>query len=329
MKRICALVCLYIVLLATGAYGWGDWTLPTEANYGEIMAILAQNPSGALSVMGGAPLASPALTDSPASPGTKNGYPWPVVLYQNAVQSSLYAGTLVSNGNAWTTAPTSETVVGTFNIPAGAMGLNGCIRLDTLWSFGAASNTHQGNTAFAAGNYPLSLNFGGASTSKSQAFSCVVCNRNNASSQVSVPGGFSSFAAATQPPNYYSVNTANAVTVNFTASTTLETSGQGDVSVSAGSADGTNVTLTTATNNFAVGDYVDVSSVVWQTTNGSASSCANVNPVKLLAGTNSTTVVYADSSCNALDAWSSGGTVQRYTRVQLEYAKITLEPGAN
>lgn len=116
------------------------------------------------------------------------------------------------------TGDTSETVLATVPIPAGLMGLNGALRINSLWSTPGGSGNNKtcrirlggisGGTVFAIAN---TTNLSIFDTNR------IVHNRNSASSQslraTNSSGGATSAAAAT-----LSVDTSVAVDLVFTAS---------------------------------------------------------------------------------------------------------------
>ena len=289
VRKIALFTVILAVFCAAAAYGQG-WEQPT-----------------------GVPK---ALTDTPSNQETINGLSLPRVLCQSSVPQLIY------NGSGWTLAPTGNTQVASCTVPGGGMGLSGSLRITSLWSCTNSSNAKYMNIAFG-GNYFKSASLGAYASYFSED---IISNRGSASSQIttSVASAYV-FGPTTTTVQTYAVNTANAVTISFAPATSLETAGSGYVAPSAGSANGTNCTLTTATNNFAVGDYVNISGTSWT---GGSSSCANVTTTPLLTGTNSTTAVYACPCANST-FWSSGGEVARYSRVQLESYAVELIPGAN
>lgn len=120
------------------------------------------------------------------------------------------------------TGTTSETVLATIAIPAGAIGPNGQIRIMTLWSM-----TNNAN------NKTMSVRLGGiggtahqAAVIASQAHqqnNCRIANRNSASSQVSQSATGFGWNANTASPVTGAINTANAQDLVITG--TLASSG--------------------------------------------------------------------------------------------------------
>jgi hypothetical protein len=116
------------------------------------------------------------------------------------------------------TGNTSETTLATITIPAGAIGLNGCVRVTTLWSHTSSVN-----------NKTLRVRFGGAggtqylnavhTTSASARTQAQIYNRNSASSQIGYVAGVA---------NPWGTNAGGNTTsaVNTTAAVDLVISGQ-------------------------------------------------------------------------------------------------------
>lgn len=115
------------------------------------------------------------------------------------------------------TGNTSETVLATVTIPAGIMGLNGALRINSLWSTPGGSGNSK-TCRIRLGGISGGTVFAIANTTNLSIFdpSRIVHNRNSASSQsmraTNSSGGATSAAAAT-----LSVDTSVALDLVFTA----------------------------------------------------------------------------------------------------------------
>ena len=111
-------------------------------------------------------------------------------------------------------ADTAELALATVNIPAGAMGLNGRLRIETSWTFTNSSN-----------NKTLKIRFGGIggtalfstvrTTSDNHFEIRSIANRNSASSQVSQGAG-SNFGGFTGGLSTATIDTSAATTLVIT-----------------------------------------------------------------------------------------------------------------
>jgi hypothetical protein len=112
-------------------------------------------------------------------------------------------------------ADTNENTLATVVVPAGAMGLNGLIRVQTLWTLTNSAN-----------NKTLRVKFGGTSfldvaltTVASFADQRVIQNRNSVSSQIGKPTGNMSaggWGTASSAVTTASIDTSAAVTILIT-----------------------------------------------------------------------------------------------------------------
>lgn len=121
------------------------------------------------------------------------------------------------------TGVTAKTALATVNVPAGAMGLNGILRVTTLWSVTGSSNAK--TVAFELGG---STFFGRAESGASTVAirdQREINNRNSAASQVTMSSASAaSFGVNTAAPTTRTVNTAIAQDLIFYA--TLASAGE-------------------------------------------------------------------------------------------------------
>lgn len=115
------------------------------------------------------------------------------------------------------TGDTNETVKGTVSIPAGAMGANGYLRVQSVWSMTNSANTKTFRIRLGGigGNVFLNAT---ATTQVSGQVETIIRNRNSASSQVGFTNAtFTSFGTSSGSNQTASQNTANALDLVFTA----------------------------------------------------------------------------------------------------------------
>ena len=281
--------------------------------------------SSAFAQYTGAPITtSPYFTDSPGAPLNVNGFPIPRVLCQSAVSSLIYNSTTSTTHGTTTFAayPTDAFVLATCNIPAGAMGLNGMLRITSQVSYTNSSNTkYFGSSLGGSGIFSRSASATGVAY-----YIDFIANRNSASSQAAnyqssgTPFGYNGNSVITA-----SVNTANAQNLLLTANTTAESG----VSQTANAASPTNVcTATVASGAYATGDMITTSGITYSTTHGSVASCANVSTPTAATNISGTQYSYA-CTCTASDSATVQGSGVRYSRIQLESYTVELIPGAN
>jgi hypothetical protein len=115
------------------------------------------------------------------------------------------------------TGDTNENIEGTVVIPAGAMGVNGFLRIQSVWTMPNSANvkTFRIRLGGIAGNVFLNAT---ATTQVSGQVETIIRNRNSASSQVGFTNAtFTSFGTSTGSNQTASQNTANALDLVFTA----------------------------------------------------------------------------------------------------------------
>ena len=117
--------------------------------------------------MGGVSIATGVIATDATGGGAGRGYQSPGVVAQSGTASSV-------------TGTTSETVLATIPIPAGALGINGVLRITALWSYTNSAN-----------NKTLRINFGGTTwfnqvqtTTASAQGMTMIRNRGSVTSQV-------------------------------------------------------------------------------------------------------------------------------------------------
>lgn len=112
------------------------------------------------------------------------------------------------------TGTTAKTALATVNIPAGAMGANGRLRVTCHYSFNASTNTK--TVSFEYGGTAFFARSEAGATVASQRDQREVCNRNSNSSQVSWRAStFGGFGAGTVASTTGAVNSAAAQDVIF------------------------------------------------------------------------------------------------------------------
>lgn len=113
-------------------------------------------------------------------------------------------------------ADTNENTLATITVPAGAMGLNGIIRVFTLWTYTNSVNNKTLRVRFGGVSGTTYLSVGPTTTA---AFSTltIIGNRNSASSQVGVADAAANvFSATTDAVTTSSVDTSAATTIVIT-----------------------------------------------------------------------------------------------------------------
>jgi len=255
-----------------------------------------------------APLASPAFTDIPSNPATKNGYPWEAVVCQSAVPQ------LIFNQTGWASNPTAATTLASCVIPAGAMGLNGSIQIDSYWSMYNLTNNKTLTEAFGGSNL-LNITYTADYTLNDAVR--ILANRNSASSQIInvYPGA----AATGNATNYYNptpftIATGSQQTLMFQGTTTVEPA----MTVTSVNCNGTVCTVNTSAGAYISGDYTQITSCSPSNINGTV-----VGPIS--GGTGQGYFSFASSYSGS----PTGCTVQRWSKIQLEWFRVKLSPGAN
>lgn len=120
------------------------------------------------------------------------------------------------------TGTTSETTLATINVPAGAMGPNGQLRITMLWNYTNSANTKT-----------LRIRLGGTvlitaapTTTAGLYTQTLIANRNSASSQIIAPnavGTTNAWGATGTAGGAAALNTANALDITLTAQLALGT----------------------------------------------------------------------------------------------------------
>lgn len=186
--------------------GWANFVVGTTTSYAIVGVTDASVGGNGIYRAGGTDV---ALADGGTGAGTARGacanLLAPYIIAQSAVG-------VTHTGN------TSETILATVTIPAGAIGPNGRLRIHSMWS-----NNNSGNNktprirlgGIGGTNYGPAVQ----TTQISQIHICEISNRNSASSQVGTigqngNGGIGSSATALSTG---AINTANAQDVVFTA----------------------------------------------------------------------------------------------------------------
>lgn len=141
----------------------------------------------------------PAQTLGPLPATNLPGYSY--VLAKSATAASI-------------TGTVTETTLGTFTIPAGAIGPNGQVEIYTLWSVTGSTNSKTLRVNFGASSV-ASLPIVAAAGMSAQIFTRVA-NRNSASSQVAFTPAATGIGQGAAANAFTSINTANAVVVNIT-----------------------------------------------------------------------------------------------------------------
>lgn len=106
------------------------------------------------------------------------------------------AGITLGQSSAAVTAPanTSENTLATITIPAGALGLNGSIRINSGWSFTNNANSKTMRIRFSGAAGTAYMSAAGFTTQVSMQADTFFGNRNSASSQVGGTGRISTGA---------------------------------------------------------------------------------------------------------------------------------------
>jgi hypothetical protein len=112
------------------------------------------------------------------------------------------------------TGSTTENTVATITIPAGAMGANGLVIVEAIWTVPNNANNKTMRTKFGGSN----VNVQTVTTQQSYTQRVRIRNRNSASSQVCPPSGLSTGEGFSTAANVTTaINTASATTVTLTA----------------------------------------------------------------------------------------------------------------
>jgi hypothetical protein len=134
---------------------------------------------------------------------------------------TLSAGAIVIGQSAVAqsvTGTTTETTLATITIPAGLMGANGRIEIETLWSFTNSANNKIMRTKFGGTSYSAVT----ATTRASFRTSAFVANRNATNSQVGGQNGgigteLGPYGTGTGSPTTTAIDTTSAVNITLTA----------------------------------------------------------------------------------------------------------------
>lgn len=148
------------------------------------------------------PVQSPQIAPNLVDPIRSDG-----LLAQSAVPSSV-------------TGTTTETVLATIPVPAGALNVNGSLRISSLWSYTNSANTKTLTVKLGATSF---LNVAPTTTASFQSMNII---RNRAiNSQVSfVASALSSFTTSNGAPTTGAIDMSAAQNITFTA--TLANSGE-------------------------------------------------------------------------------------------------------
>lgn len=111
---------------------------------------------------------------------------------------------------------TNENILATVTVPAGAMGLNGAIRIRSTWSTTNSANNKTKRIRFGGINGVAFFNRTHSTFASDKGFTDIV-NRNSASLQMGQDPAVSGSGATGTPNITSAVNTANAVDIVFTA----------------------------------------------------------------------------------------------------------------
>jgi len=111
------------------------------------------------------------------------------------------------------TGTTAETTLATITIPANAMGANGRIELDVIWSYTNSANTKTLRQKFG-GTTILSTAVGASAVTRTSA---VIANRNATNSQVATPNFSTSFGVSSATLTTMAIDTTAAVNIVLTA----------------------------------------------------------------------------------------------------------------
>lgn len=122
------------------------------------------------------------------------------VLAQSAVPASV-------------TGTTSETVLATIAVPAGALGINGAVRINTSWSSTNNANTKTVNTKFGG----VTIASSALTTTASYRDQRQVQNRNALNSQVFMSGTFGGFGSSSFVMGTSAIDTSQAQNVVLSA----------------------------------------------------------------------------------------------------------------
>jgi len=259
------------------------------------------------------PYLSPAITDSPGVQATINTLSIPRVLCQSAVPLLNY------NSSGWLASPTGYIPIATCAVPAGAMGLNGSVRITSLWSYTGSANYKNMYEIFG-GTTVMNFQTNTAANRGGFASPILVSNRNSRSSQVFPTTGVAGtlIGISNYAPTTAQENTANQVTITFETNTSLESG----IAQTALTGNGSTCTATVASGAYATGDYIIVSSGT-----GCGSGTQNTGSTPVSTTYISGTQYSYPCTCNGGTPVSGSG--QRYSRVQLESYCVELIPGAN
>jgi hypothetical protein len=208
----------------------------------------------------------------------------------------------------------AETTLATYNLPAGAMGLNGGLRIRALYSNTNSSVTKNLRIRFGGTLIVAS----GATTTASAGFLRTIHNRNSASLQVTEtqstfsPGYVGSASAVVTT----TVDTSAAVPITFLGTSALET---GFTPSPTSNISGSNslVTVISTAHGLNTGEFIKAS--------GSSTGGYNVDPVAITR-VDANTFTYAGTGSGTP---GTAPLIQRYSVVTLEGYTIELLPGSN
>ena len=111
------------------------------------------------------------------------------------------------------TGTTAETTLVTVTLPGGAMGTNGSVEIEALWSYTSSANTKTGRMKFGGTSFQTTS----PTTTVTLAQRTRVTNRNSVSAQVGGPSGATMIGATNTAVTTASINTAASVDITITA----------------------------------------------------------------------------------------------------------------
>lgn len=213
-----------------------------------------------------------------------------------------------------------ETVLAQCTIPAGAMGHNGVVEVETLWSWnstGSTTKTHKVYFGPISSNNTL-LNVNQTGTQGQLDSIKHVCNRNTPLYQVIASSQANSLTTLSGTTvSQINVDTTQPVPIVITGKVALETALSG---VSA-TGNGTFSTVSCTAHGLTDGDWIKASG-------GSAfsgSGSPNGDPLQVNK-IDANTFTYP---CKGVGTLSTQPTIQRYSSLVLEGYTVRIRPGVN
>lgn len=132
-------------------------------------------------------------------------------LYRASKYRVLGASAVAVSGAA----DTNENILATINIPAGAMGLNGILRFETIWSHTNGANNKTGRVRLGGIGGTVFYNFTNTTTGGNRD-NRQIANRGAANSQVCWGSGNSPWGNASSPTTTGTIDTSAATTLVIT-----------------------------------------------------------------------------------------------------------------